>query len=109
MTVFSRDDTHMAAHSRAAQTAEDCLCSVNRFQTADDFMLCFFSEVPADCMQHIEMFHSKTWPDIKQRIITDTCGANGNVRILVCTSVAGIEVNSSSVYQVINFDFIEKH
>jgi ATP-dependent DNA helicase RecQ len=51
----------------------------------------------------IAMYHSNTLDSIKAEIEKDMCDSNGNIRILICTSAAGMGINFSVVNHVIHF------
>ncbi len=63
----------------------------------------FVSNVPQSCLQYVEMYHSKTWSDLQQKILRDMSTVDGHVRILVCTSAVGMGVNFCDINYVINF------
>ena len=54
-------------------------------------------------IKHVEMYHSKTTDQTKEKIRKDLSDQNGKVRILVATSAAGMGVNLVGVSYVINF------
>lgn len=49
------------------------------------------------------MYHSKTPDPVKETIKLEMNNPNGNVRILIATSAAGMDVNFSNLNQVINY------
>lgn len=49
------------------------------------------------------MYHSKTPEIIKEDIKLDLDDPNGDIRVLVATSAAGIGVHFKGVYHVINY------
>ena len=63
----------------------------------------FISNVPKEIMCYIDMFHSKTWANVKQRIQNDMSINNGNICLLICTSAAGMGVNFVGVKHVVHF------
>ena len=63
----------------------------------------FVSHIPHYCIQYVEMYHSKTDTSTKKKILDDMSIENGQVRLLICTSAAGMGVNFSGIKYVINF------
>ncbi len=59
--------------------------------------------VPTFLMQHINMYHSHTYPHVKECIENDMKSPTGVIRILICTSAAGMGVNFAGIYDVINY------
>ncbi len=55
------------------------------------------------CMSTVEMYHSNTLQHVKDRIQCDMNDSNGKVRVLICTSAAGMGVNFTCVYHVVHF------
>ena len=55
------------------------------------------------CMGHINMYHSKTTDTVKEEVKEDMKKENGQIRILIATSAAGMGVNFVGVNDVINF------
>lgn len=56
-----------------------------------------------DDIQYLHMYHSKTPDPVKETIKLEMNNPNGNVRILIATSAAGMDVNFSNLNQVINY------
>lgn len=54
-------------------------------------------------IRHVQMYHSKTPELIKEDIKLDLDDPNGDIRVLVATSAAGMGVNFKGVYHVINY------
>ena len=54
-------------------------------------------------IKHIEMYHSKTTENMKERIKHVMDDPNGITRVLIATSAAGMGVNLKGVNNVINF------
>ena len=54
-------------------------------------------------MKHVDMYHSQTPEVTKTRIRQDMTNPNGQVRVLICTTAAGMGVNFAGVENVINF------
>ena len=63
----------------------------------------FVSSISSAAMPHVQMYYSKTWTHIKEIIQGDMSAKNGPVRILICTSAAGMGVNFVSVQNVIHY------
>lgn len=55
------------------------------------------------CIDHINMYHSKTTDAVKETLREDMSKENGKIRILIATSAAGMGVNFKDVQNVINF------
>lgn len=56
-----------------------------------------------DDIKYVHMYHSKTPEVIKEEIKVDLDNPDGNIRVLVATSAAGMGVNFKGVYHVINY------
>lgn len=54
-------------------------------------------------IRHVQMYHSKTPELIKEDITLDLDDPNGNIRVLVATSTAGMCGNFKGVYHVLNY------
>jgi ATP-dependent DNA helicase RecQ len=52
---------------------------------------------------HVNMYHSNTLDYVKEFVQTDMCNPQGNIRVLICTSAAGMGVNFSAVYHVVHY------
>jgi ATP-dependent DNA helicase RecQ len=63
----------------------------------------FRLEIGNKKIKHVEMYHSKTTDQTKEKIRKDLNDPSGQVRILVATSAAGMGVNFVGVNYVINF------
>jgi ATP-dependent DNA helicase RecQ len=61
-----------------------------------------FLSVP-EILNSIAMYHSNTLDHIKSEIQTDMCDPAGNIRLLLCTSAAGMGLNFSVVNYVIHY------
>ena len=55
------------------------------------------------CMEHVNMYHSKTTDTVKEAVKDDMSREDGAIRILIATSAAGMGVNLKGVNNVINF------
>lgn len=54
-------------------------------------------------MSRVEMFHSMTPKDVKDDITKDMANADGRIRILFCTSAAGMGVNFKGVSTITSY------
>ena len=54
-------------------------------------------------IKHVDMFHSQSPDTIKEKIKEDMRVENGNIRVLVATSAAGMGVNFKAIKYVINY------
>lgn len=54
-------------------------------------------------MGKVEMFHSMTPAEVKNKIGLDMANVNGVIRVLFCTNAAGMGVNYKSVFTVISY------
>lgn len=63
----------------------------------------FVSNVSTTVMSHINMYHSKTCSDVKTFIQDDMSRECGHIRILICSSAAGMGINFAAVKFVIHF------
>jgi superfamily II DNA helicase RecQ len=63
----------------------------------------FSTNLPSSVMSNIHMFHSQTLQHVKDYICSDMQNENGKIRILICTSVAGMGVNFAGVNTVIHY------
>ena len=56
-----------------------------------------------DEIKYVQMYHSKIPESIKDEIKLDLDNPDGNIRVLIATSAAGMGVNFKGVYNVINY------
>ena len=65
--------------------------------------LTFKLYLPKSIMHHVHMFHSCTPEKTKEKLCSDMFVDDGLVRILVCTSAAGMGVNYAGVTHVVHY------
>nr|CAJ38800.1 putative RecQ family DNA helicase protein [Platynereis dumerilii] len=63
----------------------------------------FKMQLPKTLMSHVSMFHSQTPEKTKEKLRSDMSVVAGQVRILVCTSAAGMGVNYAGVTHVVHY------
>jgi ATP-dependent DNA helicase RecQ len=63
----------------------------------------FISRLEHDLHAIVEMYHSDTLDHVKTTIVEDMGNRNGRIRLLLCTSAAGMGVNFAGVNYVINY------
>ncbi len=63
----------------------------------------FRCALDASLHDHINMYHSNTLDYVKEFIQKDMCNPHGTIRILMCTSAAGMGVNFSTVHHVVHY------
>ncbi len=63
----------------------------------------FVSRLKHDLHSVVEMYHSETLNHVKSSIIEDMGNPIGSVRVLLCTSAAGMGVNFSGVNYVVHY------
>ena len=61
----------------------------------------FRMELDKLTLSHVDMYHSCTTENVKEKIRNDMEQSNGNIRILIATSAAGMGVNYKSVNQIV--------
>ena len=71
--------------------------------TAPRYTFCAKRYLTKHLMKHVDMYHSQTPEVTKTRIRQDMTNPNGQVRVLICTTAAGMGVNFAGVENVINF------
>ena len=63
----------------------------------------FRMELDESTLSHVDMYHSCTTENVKEKIRNDMEQSNGNIRILIATSAAGMGVNYKSVNQIVHW------
>lgn len=63
----------------------------------------FMTNLPQHLMCHVEMYHSETLVHVKDSITRDMSIVNGTIKILICTSAAGMGVNFVGVDHVVHY------
>ena len=59
--------------------------------------------LPESLHDLFDMYHSMTEEEVKDIIRTDMAQANGEIRVLICTSSAGMGVNFKNVQDIVHF------
>jgi superfamily II DNA helicase RecQ len=59
--------------------------------------------LPRSLHRFISMYHSSTSDDVKKYIQSDMCSESGTIRVLICTSAAGMGLNFSLVTYVVHY------
>ncbi len=63
----------------------------------------FMCHLNDPCKQYVNMYHSNTYDHVKQMIHADMLVENGSIRVLICTSAAGLGVNFKGIKHVIHY------
>ncbi|XP_061191020.1 ATP-dependent helicase wrn-1-like [Saccostrea echinata] len=68
-----------------------------------DVYTAFLMVLDKSVMEYVHMFHSCTSENVKEKIREDMSDENGNIRVLIATSAAGMSVNYRGINNAVHY------